>query len=122
MNRFHVVTAMLFTLIASVARAQESNPPSRTFKGHTGSVLSVAFTSDGKTLISSSRDHTIKIWDLTTGQLKQTLTNHASDVYSVALSHDGKLMASGCKDSKIILWNAQTFEPIRTLTGHTNAV
>jgi WD40 repeat protein len=95
---------------------------SRTFKGHDGSVLCVRFTHDGKTLLSSSRDHTIKIWDIASGDLKRTLTNHTLDVYALAFSNDGKLLASGSSDKTIIIWNAATYEPIRTLTGHTAAI
>jgi WD40 repeat protein len=42
----------------------------RTFRGHTGVVTSVAFTADGR-LVSGSRDHTVKVWDLT--QLDEVL-------------------------------------------------
>ena len=37
----------------------------RTFRGHTGLVSSLAFTHDGKLLVSGSRDHTVKFWDMT---------------------------------------------------------
>jgi WD40 repeat protein len=37
----------------------------RNFRGHTGLVSSVAFTSDGQLLVSGSRDGTVKVWDLT---------------------------------------------------------
>jgi WD40 repeat protein len=111
-----------FLAASGIAYADEPVPPSRDFKGHEGSVLSVEFTNDGKTLISSARDHTIKIWDVATGQVKKTLTNHTLDVYCACLSHDGKIMASGSTDTRIILWDANTFEPIRELKGHTGAV
>jgi len=102
--------------------ATDENPPFRTLKGHTRSVLAVQFTHDGKTLVSGSRDHTIKIWDVATGELKKTLTTHSADVYSIAFSHDGAKMATGSRDKKIILWDANTFELIRTFTGHTGDV
>jgi WD40 repeat protein len=38
--------------------------PVRTFRGHTGLVTSLAFTPDGQRLISGSRDHTVKVWDV----------------------------------------------------------
>jgi WD40 repeat protein len=91
-------------------------------RGHDRSVLAVEFTPDGKTLLSSSRDHTIKIWDVASGELKRTLTEHTADVYCVRFSHDGKLLASGSTDTRIILWDASTFTPIRVLEGHTAAV
>jgi WD40 repeat protein len=36
----------------------------RTFRGHTGLVSSLAFTRDGRSLVSGSRDHTVKFWDM----------------------------------------------------------
>lgn len=79
---------------------------------------------DEKTLVSSSRDDTIKLWDVATGELKRTLKEGAGafDMYALAFSHDGSMMASANVDGSIILWDAKTFEPIRTLTGHTKAV
>jgi WD40 repeat protein len=37
----------------------------RNFRGHTGLVTSVAFIPDGTRLVSGSRDHTVKVWDVT---------------------------------------------------------
>jgi len=113
---------LVFNPFGKLLLADEPAPPSRNLSGHDGSVLDVAFTHDGKTLVSSSRDSKIKVWDVETGELKKTLTNHTADVYTIAFSHDGTLMASGSTDTKIILWDAATFEPIRTLEGHTAAV
>lgn len=126
MKRFLFTLALVSPVMAITAMAlasPEDRPPaSRSINGHTASVLAVAFTPDGKTLISSSRDDTIKLWDVATGELKRTLTAHADDVYTVAFSHDGSMMASGSTDTRIILWDAERFEPIRTLQGHTAAV
>src|SRR5947207_1852092 len=41
--------------------------------GHSGTVEALAFSPDGKTLASGSRDYTIRLWDPQTGVLKQTL-------------------------------------------------
>ena len=46
-----------------------------TLTGHTGYVYSVAFSPDGLTLASGSRDKTIKLWEVPTGRLLHTLTN-----------------------------------------------
>ena len=102
--------------------AKTANPPSRAFEGHLRSVLSVTFSPDGKTLLSSARDSTIRVWDVSTGKLQRTLTEGlAGGVYSTAYTSDGKLFASGSGDGKIILWDATTFAPVRTLTGREKA-
>src|ERR1700676_1143729 len=69
-----------------------------TLKGHTDIVSSVAFSPDGKTLASGSRDNTIKLWDVQQGKERATLSGHTNKVSSVAYSPDGKTMASGSWD------------------------
>ena len=60
-------------------------------QGHSGSVLSVAFSSDGKRLASGSSDQTICIWDAQTGNLiLDPLEGHTDQVISVGFSPDGK--------------------------------
>ncbi|HEY9874810.1 MAG TPA: hypothetical protein V6D12_15335 [Candidatus Obscuribacterales bacterium] len=44
--------------------------------GHCHSVVAVAFSSDGQTLVSGSEDTTIKIWDLRTGELLRTMNKY----------------------------------------------
>ena len=39
----------------------------RTLKGQSAEVVSVAFSSDGKTLARGSFDHTIKLWGVASG-------------------------------------------------------
>ncbi len=62
--------------------------------GHSGPVHSVAFSPDGKTLASGSEDHTVNLWEVSTGKLLRTLEGHSDVVNSVAFSPDGKTLAS----------------------------
>ncbi len=90
--------------------------------GKKGEVSSVAFSPDGRTLVSGSSDTTIKIWNLATGQEIRTLNGHSSWVNSVAFSPDGKTLASGSSDDTIKIWNLVIGQEIRTLNGHPNEV
>ena len=47
--------------------------PRKTLVGHSNAARSVAFSSDGQTLVSGSLDQTIKLWDVQTGEYVQTL-------------------------------------------------
>ena len=87
--------------------------------GHTDGVLSVAFSPDGQTLASGSRDDTVRLWDVATGTLQQTLT-HTGSVTSVAFSPDGQTLASGVDGwtSTICLWDVATGVLQYTLLAH----
>ncbi|KAJ6127856.1 hypothetical protein N7471_009073 [Penicillium samsonianum] len=62
---------------------------SRTLKGHSSWVTSVAFSPDGKWVASGSRDNTVKLWNTITGAIYKTIPGHSNTVISVAFSPDG---------------------------------
>jgi len=86
-----------------------------TLTGHTNMVWSVAIRPDDQTVISSSGDKTIKLWNLRTGELLRNLTGHADMVLSVGLSRNGQILASSSWDSTIKIWNLRTGELLHTL-------
>jgi len=55
-----------------------------TLSGHQARLQALAFSPDGKTLATRSKDTTVKIWDVATGREVQTLFGPAGEVTSVA--------------------------------------
>lgn len=72
----------------------------RSFEGHTRGIGSVAFTPDGRKAISASRDGTIKIWRVETGELLVTLAEAKGGNW-IALTPEGFFAAS--KDGAAVL-------------------
>ena len=94
-------------------------PLRATLKGHTGSVISVAFSSDGKRILTGSLDKTARVWDTETGQEKAVLKGHTGGVRSVAFSPDGKHILTGSDDKTARIWNTETGQEKAALKGHT---
>ncbi|KAK4215173.1 WD40-repeat-containing domain protein [Rhypophila decipiens] len=94
----------------------------QTLEGHSDSVTALAFSPDGKTLTSSSGDHTIRLWDAATGMQQQTLKGHSDSVTALAFSPDGKTLASSSGDHTIWLWDAATGMQQQTLKGHSSYI
>src|SRR5262249_8683744 len=62
-----------------------------TLEGHTGGVLAVALSGDGRRALSASWDRTVRWWDLERGECRLLLRGHTGGVTAVALSGDGRL-------------------------------
>ena len=86
-------------------------------------MTSVAFSPDGGTLASASRDNTVILWDVKTRTpLGEPLAGHTDEVWGVAFSPDGGTLASASKDGTVILWDVKTHPAGRALAGHTGTV
>ena len=71
-------------------------------------VNTIAISPDGQTLASGSKDKTIKIWNLKTGKLKETISEVSDEVYSLSFTPDGKtLVSGGNEDGSIEIWRSR---------------
>ena len=88
--------------------------------GHTEEVYCVEFSSDGISLVSGSRDNTVKLWDTQTGGVVKTFSGHTNWVWSVSISADHATVASGSADNTICLWDIKTGECHHTIKQHSH--
>jgi WD40 repeat protein len=73
-----------------------------------GSVRSVAFSPDGKHVVSGLYNEIVRLWDVSTGAPLQTLKGYRSWVNSVAFLPDGKQVVSSSDNKTVRLWDAAT--------------
>jgi WD40 repeat protein len=66
----------------------------KTLTGHTNWVQAVAITSDGQLAISASRDNTLKVWDLSSGEVVTSFSGDG-ELYSCAFAPDGLTIVAG---------------------------
>ena len=78
--------------------------------GHVGEIQrwpyvhTVAYSSNGKTLMSASNDGSICLWDVDTGERKDIFMGHTGRLVDVAYSPNGKTLASASDDGTVLLW------------------
>jgi WD40 repeat protein len=76
----------------------------RVLEGHTGEVNSASFSPDGTRIVTTSGDHTARVWDAQTGAWLQTLTGHAGSVWSASFSPDGTRIVTASSDRTARVW------------------
>jgi WD40 repeat protein/transcriptional regulator with XRE-family HTH domain len=95
--------------------------PARTIVAHTHWAYALAFAPSSTQLVSGSWE-IVKLWDVASGYLLQTLTGYTQGVLSVAWSPDGRTIASAGFDKKIYVWDVAENRCRAVLSGHTAVV
>jgi WD40 repeat protein len=104
----------------------EINPKTLAFRfltAFTDAVNTMAYSPDGLILATGSYDGSLRLWDMQTGVLIQSIPTDAV-IESLAFSPDGSLIATGggFQDNLVRIWSVETKELLRELEGHTQGV
>ena len=86
------------------------------------SILSVAFSPDGRLLATADVNGEIHLWQIALGQPILSCKGHAGWVHSIAFSPDGKMLCSASSDHTVKLWDVSDGSCLKTLTGHNQRV
>jgi WD40 repeat protein len=68
-------------------------------------LFAVAYSPDGRYLVTAGMSRTIQVWDAKTGRPIGTLGENPRDIRAVAFSRDGRTLASASRDGTINLWD-----------------
>lgn len=84
---------------------KSTNPnPIMTFDGHTSNITGVAFHCEGKWMVTSSEDGTVKVWDTRTGSLQRNYA-HRAPVNDVAIHPNQGELVSGDRAGIVRVWD-----------------
>src|SRR5258708_5985371 len=114
-------TCLLATCVGLATSSLSAQEAKLTLRGHKEGWICVAFSPDGKRIVSGSADKTEKVWDAATG--KEILSISDEDcVTSVAFSPDGKRIASAYFRTsayfltiRVKVWDAATGKRVLSL-------
>ncbi|MBK8905761.1 MAG: protein kinase [Anaerolineaceae bacterium] len=96
----------------------ETGAEVRQLAGHEGPVTSVAFSLNGRSLLSGGLDAVLRLWDVDSGDLVRRFDGHSSGIMSVAFTADGAYAASGAQDGTLIVWDVAHGDLLRQIQAH----
>jgi WD40 repeat protein len=105
-------SAWLYDVASGKQLARFANPA---VPGGNTEVTSVAFSPDGRFVLTGSADRTSRLWDVATGREVRVLQAHTLSVTSLAVSPDGQYLATGSTDDIVRLWDLATGAEARRL-------
>ena len=86
------------------------------------SALCLTVSADGKKIASGGCDRTVRVWDVATGALEQSIENHADWVLGIAFAPDGKHLLTCSRDKTAKVWDLAAKESVLTFPEHQNSV
>lgn len=91
-------------------------------KGHASRLCKVAFHPQGKHVVTTSFDHTWRMWDVETGSELLLQDGHSREVYGVGFHPDGSLCSTTDYGGVVHLWDLRTGKSVHHCLGHAKRV
>jgi hypothetical protein len=108
------------TGVLPAGHQQEPLREVRTIRSAGGSVLAVALSADGRSILAACGDRNIRRFDFDTGAERLRFGQSPQEIYCLALTSTGQVLTG--QGASVRVWDASSGEEMARLTGHANAV
>ncbi|KAF2857387.1 tricorn protease domain 2-containing protein, partial [Piedraia hortae CBS 480.64] len=93
-----------------------------TLRGHTGRILSITPSIDGRRLVTVAEDNTVRLWDVESGTEEKQLKDRPRYITALALSADNKTLLCGLRDDQIRAIDLERGLLREEFPGHTERI
>lgn len=96
-------------------------------QGHLNSVFALAYSPDGKTIVSGGRDASLKFWDTEKFEIQQNIAAHMYAINYLSFREDGKYFVTCSMDKSIKVWDMEAFKLLKVIdkaryVGHGTSI
>ena len=102
--------------------AAKPQPRLQVLSSHNSGASSLAFSSNGKWLVTGGYDNVAVLWDIASGREIHAFHGHSEPICTMTISDDSKWLVTGGPDRIVRLWDLAAGKEVRVFKGHTETV
>ncbi|VDK50940.1 unnamed protein product [Anisakis simplex] len=123
---YHIASQLLIRTFPDDRRecviCVESGQVLRSFREHTGAVVSIALTSNDEFLVTGSGDFAVMVWDLANGELAVCLSGLMAPVSCITITSNDAFVIVACEDETLRVFSTVSGQELLELSGHDGKI
>ena len=119
---FTFFSVFAFIFLSSVAVAQQTELRLGIPDGHNGGVTSAEYSSDGRLILTTSRDQTVILWEAVSGRVIHQFAGHTRAVHTAVFNAGQSRILTAAGEPVAYLRDPLTGTVLHKLDGHPSAI